>query len=120
MVKFCVDSLEGRTLADTYSSKYIDVSAILNHRVDELLAGVLKQVRLRRATSANPDTTHGSPLSPAGRSRSFPRRWSSRWRTDVALYLGNSTVVVLVLRTVLLVGGFRDHVVLEKRYRSCT
>jgi len=89
-VKLCVGSLEGRTLADTYSSKYIDVSAILNHRVDELLAGVLKQVRLRRASSANPDVlTHGgSPSSPGGRSRSFtgrsrsfPRRWSSRRRT---------------------------------------
>jgi len=50
-------------VADTYSSKYIDVSAILNHRVDELLVGVLKQVRLRRSSSDVFETTPRSPTA---------------------------------------------------------
>ncbi len=38
---------EGINLATKYGSKYIEVSAILNHRVDELLVGILRQIRLR-------------------------------------------------------------------------
>ncbi|ESN98662.1 hypothetical protein HELRODRAFT_150050, partial [Helobdella robusta] len=43
---------EGRTLAEMYNSKYIDVSAILNHKVDDLLVGILKQVRLNQQNAA--------------------------------------------------------------------
>ena len=38
---------EGINLATKYGSKYIEVSAILNHRVDELLVGILRQIRLK-------------------------------------------------------------------------
>ena len=37
---------EGRTTAESFDSKYIEVSAILNHKVDDLLVGTLKQIRL--------------------------------------------------------------------------
>jgi Rad/Gem-related GTP binding protein 1 len=61
---------EGRTVAETYACKYIDVSAILNHRVDELLVGVLKQVRLRRegssGASARKSTAADGPSSSSG------------------------------------------------------
>ena len=48
-------------MAKSHGSKYMEVSAILNHRVDELLVSALKQIRLcvgghdarRRATPAD-------------------------------------------------------------------
>lgn len=39
---------EGRSLAYSYNCKYIETSAALNHNVDELLAGVLSQIRLKQ------------------------------------------------------------------------
>eukprot|EP00914_Ancora_sagittata_P022888 GHVO01045410.1.p1 GENE.GHVO01045410.1~~GHVO01045410.1.p1 ORF type:complete len:116 (+),score=9.70 GHVO01045410.1:313-660(+) len=38
---------DGKTMATRYDVKYIEVSAVLNHKVDDLLAGVLKQIRLK-------------------------------------------------------------------------
>ena len=37
---------EGRTAADTYNARHMEVSAILNHRVDDLLVNSLKEVRI--------------------------------------------------------------------------
>ena len=37
---------EGKALAQANDGKYIEVSAILNHKVDDLLVGMLKQIRL--------------------------------------------------------------------------
>ena len=42
---------EGKTMAVRYDSKYIEVSAVLNHKVDELLVGILRQIRLKRHDS---------------------------------------------------------------------
>ena len=44
-VTFCVFT-EGKAAANTYDSKYIEVSAAIDHKIDELLVGVLKQIRL--------------------------------------------------------------------------
>ena len=38
-------------MAVRYDSKYIEVSAVLNHKVDELLVGTLRQIRLKRTDS---------------------------------------------------------------------
>ena len=38
-------------MAVRYDSKYIEVSAVLNHKVDELLVGTLRQIRLKRHDS---------------------------------------------------------------------
>ena len=38
---------EGRKLALSFDAKFIETSAGIQHNVDELLVGVLKQVRLR-------------------------------------------------------------------------
>ena len=43
----CYLFTDGRTTADKYGCKYIETSAALNHRVDELLVGVLKQILLK-------------------------------------------------------------------------
>ncbi|XP_023232756.1 GTP-binding protein GEM-like [Centruroides sculpturatus] len=42
-----VSSDEGRTLANRYDTKYIETSALLNHNVDELLVGIVSQIRLK-------------------------------------------------------------------------
>ena len=38
--------LEGRDAAWSLGCKYIEVSAVLNHKVDDLLVGVLSQIKL--------------------------------------------------------------------------
>ncbi|XP_071526805.1 uncharacterized protein [Panulirus ornatus] len=43
----CVTPKEGSNLADSYDCKYIETSSGFNHQVDELLVGVLKQIRLK-------------------------------------------------------------------------
>lgn len=44
---------EGKTLATTYSAKFIETSPGLQHNVDELLVGSLKQCRLRHSFHDN-------------------------------------------------------------------
>lgn len=38
---------EARQIAKDYDCKYIETSAALNHKVDELLVGLLKQIKLK-------------------------------------------------------------------------
>lgn len=38
---------EARLLAKEFDCKYIETSAVLNHKVDELLVGILKQIKLK-------------------------------------------------------------------------
>ncbi|XP_069958681.1 uncharacterized protein [Cherax quadricarinatus] len=47
----CVTSKEGSNLADSYDCKYIETSSGFNHQVDELLVGILKQIRLKSRDS---------------------------------------------------------------------
>jgi len=41
-------------LAKAYGSKYMEVSAILNHKVDDLLVSALKQIRLCNGGGGRP------------------------------------------------------------------
>lgn len=43
---FC--STDGKCLACTYKAKFIEVSVGINHNVDELVVGILNQIRLKR------------------------------------------------------------------------
>jgi GTPase SAR1 family protein len=47
--KRSVSPSEGRALAFKYSSKFVETSVAINDKVDDLLAGTLKQIRLREA-----------------------------------------------------------------------
>ena len=49
-----VTAEEGKELAHCYDAKFIETSAGLEHNVDELLVGVLKQILLRQDTEQNP------------------------------------------------------------------
>ena len=39
--------LEGRSLAISHDCKYVEVSAALDHNLDTLLVGIVKQIRLK-------------------------------------------------------------------------
>ena len=41
---------DAKAVANTYKSKYTETSAALNHNVDELLVGILTQIRLKLQT----------------------------------------------------------------------
>lgn len=43
---------DGKCLACTYRAKYVEVSVGINHNVDELLAGTLTQIRLKKEQNA--------------------------------------------------------------------
>lgn len=45
-------SVDGKCLACTYRAKFIEVSVGINHNVDELLAGTLTQIRLKKEQNA--------------------------------------------------------------------
>ena len=45
---------EGKSSAKSYDCKYIEVSAAIDHQIDELLVGILKQIRLLRAQHLRP------------------------------------------------------------------
>lgn len=47
-----VSSQDGKCMACTHKIKFIEVSVAINHNVDELLAGVLSQIRLKKAHCA--------------------------------------------------------------------
>lgn len=44
--------LDGKCLACTFRAKFIEVSVGINHNVDELLAGILQQIRLKKEQNA--------------------------------------------------------------------
>ncbi|XP_062615989.1 GTP-binding protein GEM-like [Saccostrea cucullata] len=50
--KRVISSEEARAAAHQYDSKYAETSAALNHHVDELLVGVLSQIRLKHDPEA--------------------------------------------------------------------
>ena len=50
---------EGKAAANTYDSKYIEVSAAIDHKIDELLVGILKQIRLIKEVRGS--TKHHQP-----------------------------------------------------------
>ncbi|XP_065082500.1 GTP-binding protein REM 1 isoform X2 [Ochlerotatus camptorhynchus] len=47
-----VSSQDGKCLACTHRIKFIEVSVAINHNVDELLAGILSQIRLKKEQCA--------------------------------------------------------------------
>lgn len=54
---------DARKLADTHCCKYIETSVALNHQVDELLVGILRQIRLSQ-NKKSPQVDPGSHSKP--------------------------------------------------------
>lgn len=69
---------EGKSLAKMYGSKYMEVSAILNHKVDDLLVSAVKQIRLcsggRRRRYGDAEDADAGMVS---RRRAMRRRWAT-------------------------------------------
>ncbi|XP_045191712.2 uncharacterized protein LOC123548475 [Mercenaria mercenaria] len=62
---------EGRSAADAYGCKYIELSAALNHHVDELLVGIHKQIKLK--SEADSEELESKTPKAKERKRSFKR-----------------------------------------------
>ncbi|KAK3086313.1 hypothetical protein FSP39_016725 [Pinctada imbricata] len=63
-----ISSHEGRRLAEHNHCKYIETSVALNHQVDELLVGILRQIRLKlnphkvETSDSKPKVKRSGPL----------------------------------------------------------
>ncbi|ELU10211.1 hypothetical protein CAPTEDRAFT_141741 [Capitella teleta] len=60
-----INRQEGKSVAELHNAKYTEVSAILNHKVDDLLVGVLKRILhapLRQASPQGPPQTPSQPV----------------------------------------------------------
>ncbi|XP_075225177.1 rad, Gem/Kir family member 3 [Lycorma delicatula] len=53
-----VSSQDGKCLACTYRAKFIEISVGINHNVDELLVGILNQIRLKREQGDKDTSSH--------------------------------------------------------------
>ncbi|XP_013165553.1 PREDICTED: uncharacterized protein LOC106116315 isoform X2 [Papilio xuthus] len=60
---------EGKSLATSYECKFIETSVGINHNVDELLVGLLTQIRLKQQ-HADRVRKRSNPRKPRGRARS--------------------------------------------------
>lgn len=58
----CVSAEEAKAVAITYDCKFVETSVVLNVKVDELLVGIVKQLRIRSAES-NGDKSTGCASS---------------------------------------------------------
>lgn len=47
-IHLCIIATESMSVAMQYECKVIEASAGINHKVDELLVGILKQIRLKK------------------------------------------------------------------------
>lgn len=64
---------DARAVSDRYHCKYVEISVVLNHNVDELLVGIVRQVRLRR----NSIELQVPMLAPRKMSKSFSSKTKS-------------------------------------------
>ncbi|XP_045526854.1 GTP-binding protein REM 1 [Pieris brassicae] len=56
-----VSTQDGKCLACTYKAKFIEVSVGINHNVDELLVGILNQIRLKQQQFTSDGGRESSP-----------------------------------------------------------
>ncbi|XP_061197288.1 GTP-binding protein RAD-like [Saccostrea echinata] len=68
-----VSEKEAKAVSDRYHCKYVEISVVLNHNVDELLVGIVRQVRLRR----NSIELEVPTLAPTKMSKSFSSKTKS-------------------------------------------
>jgi len=56
----CISEEDGKNLATKRQCKFIEVSALLDHRIDELLVGITRQIRLRKRCNQPVTVDQGS------------------------------------------------------------
>jgi len=47
-------------VAARYGAKFVEVSAVLNHKIDDLLVGLMKQIHLKRERLGNEEADNNS------------------------------------------------------------
>jgi len=57
-IMYCIS--EAKDVCSEYDCKYIEVSAALNHRIDDLLVGIVTQIRLRETALTSPPSRRAS------------------------------------------------------------
>ncbi|KAK6622063.1 hypothetical protein RUM44_001870 [Polyplax serrata] len=71
-----ITSEEGKNMATSYDCKFIETSVGINHNVDELLVGILTQIRLKLQQATKPKRNK-SPLGRCiGKDNDSPKKWS--------------------------------------------
>ncbi|XP_063233879.1 GTP-binding protein RAD [Bacillus rossius redtenbacheri] len=53
-----ISTQDGKCLACTYRAKFIEISVGINHNIDELLVGILNQIRLKLANAEHDSSVH--------------------------------------------------------------
>uniref|UniRef100_A0A8W8K7S3 GTP-binding protein GEM n=1 Tax=Magallana gigas TaxID=29159 RepID=A0A8W8K7S3_MAGGI len=56
-----VSEKEARKLADKYKCKYVETSVVLNHNIDELLVGIVRQARYQQGGFVMSGSTESIP-----------------------------------------------------------
>ncbi|CAB3361210.1 Hypothetical predicted protein [Cloeon dipterum] len=84
-----VPTIEGKSLASSLNCKFIETSSGLQHNVDELLVGILKQIRLRDNRDKKQKQRQGSTKSTAS---SKPKK---------SLYGSKTTLSLNIAREIL-------------------
>ncbi|XP_014238840.1 GTP-binding protein GEM isoform X1 [Trichogramma pretiosum] len=68
-----VSSQDGKCLACTYRAKYCEISVAISHNIDELLVGILSQIRLKVAQQQNSSSAGASDSEHWYKSRGIVR-----------------------------------------------
>ncbi|XP_021368005.1 GTP-binding protein ypt3-like [Mizuhopecten yessoensis] len=77
-----VSSEEAKTMSEQYRCKYVETSASLNHQIDELLVGVLKQIRLHRKAKRKQKKQDTSAASASGATANVPTQASENLKPE--------------------------------------
>ncbi|XP_065572031.1 GTP-binding protein REM 1-like isoform X2 [Artemia franciscana] len=93
-----VSTQDGRHLATTYHAKFIEVSVGINHNCDELLAGLLTQIKLREEAGLDQQTTIPGNKSGFGKSVS---KVTSKARQMFTWFFGKDTECELACEDLL-------------------
>ncbi|CAG0878632.1 unnamed protein product [Darwinula stevensoni] len=92
-----VSEQDGRGLAISYKTKFIEISVACNHNVDELLVGLIKQVNLHKdlkpTDSPRSGELHRRPTKLVRASRRIKRVFSRVWGKEEAKDCENLSVL---------------------------
>lgn len=92
------DVTEGKSMATSYDCKFIETSVGINHNVDELLVGLLTQIRLKLE---NPERTREMFRKRSRKNRSKSPLGSCSENNSPKKYRGSRTSTSLKVRNLL-------------------
>ncbi|XP_076280446.1 uncharacterized protein LOC143209094 isoform X1 [Lasioglossum baleicum] len=93
-----VSTAEGKSMATSYDCKFIETSVMINHNVDELLVGLLTQIRLKLE---NPERTRDLFRKRSRKNRSKSPLGSCSENNSPKKYRGSRTSTSLKVRNLL-------------------